>query len=293
MTVRTVAIVGPGAIGLALAASLDRAGQRVHLCGRRAATGFDHTFGETTEHHDVPVIADPDLATPADLVLLCTKAHQTAGARRWLERLASPAAVLAVVQNGVDHEARVADLWTGAVLPVIISMPSARTSPTAVRQRRVGAMIVPEGPSGEAFAALFDDRVEVRLTRDWTTEAWTKLLTNSALGACAVLGLDNGALLEPPLRQLGEAMMREIVAVGRAEGAAFGDADALIAATMAKIGKTPEHASSITVDRRAGRQMEWDARNQVVVRAAERHGIDVPVSRTVAALLEAADSGAT
>jgi len=286
---QTVAIVGPGAIGLALAASLDRAGRRVALYGRRAADGFEHTFGDTTERHDVPIVAEPSDATPADLVLLCTKAHQTPSARPWLARLGGPSTVLAVVQNGVDHDARVADLWSGPVLPVIISMPSARTGPTAVHQRRVGAMTVPDGPHGEALAASFDDRVTVRLTPDWITEAWTKLLTNASLGACAVLGLDNGALLTSPLRELGEGMIREIVAVARAEGAALSDADALVSATLAKIGKNPEHASSITVDRRERRAMEWDARNQVVVRAAERHGIDVPLNRAVAALLATAD----
>ncbi len=288
----TVAIVGPGAIGLGLAASVTRRGHRVALYGRRSFNGFEHTFDGETEHYAMSVVTDPGLAKPADWVLLCTKAQQTEAARPFLEALSSPGAVLAVVQNGVDHVDRVAGSWRGLVLPVIISMPSARTAPNAVTQRRTGSMIVAAGTPAERFAGLFDDRVAVRSTPDFTTEAWTKLLTNATLGACAVLGRTNGAMLVSPLRELGEGMIREIVAVARAEGAAFDDPDALVEATMARIAKNPEHRSSITEDRVAGRPMEWDARNEVVVRTAARHGIDVPLNRAVAALLAEADRDA-
>lgn len=285
----TVAIVGPGAIGLGLAASVIRAGHRVTLFGRRPHPGFDHSFSDQPAmRHEVPVHADPAPAR-ARWVVLATKAHHTASARPFLEPL-DQGAMLAVVQNGVDHRERVADLWQGEVLPVIISMPSARTGPTSVHQRRQGQLVVPEGPHAEAFATLFDDRVAVQATPDWRTVAWTKLLTNASLGACAILGLANGDLLTPPLRALGEGLIREVVAVGRAEGAAFDDADALVEATFAKIAKTPEHRSSITEDYIAGRTMEWDARNQVVVRTAARHGLDVPLNRAVATLLATADA---
>ncbi|MEM6926534.1 MAG: 2-dehydropantoate 2-reductase [Myxococcota bacterium] len=285
-----VAIVGPGAIGLGVASSVARAGHRVVLYGRRTAGGFDHTFEGTTEHHAVPIRADPGPVEPADWVLLCTKAYQTQAAAPWLDRLAGPRAGLAVVQNGVDHRARVADLWSGDVLPVVVSMPCARTTPTSVVQRRTGTMIVPVGARAASFAGLFDDRVTVSATDDFVTAAWTKLLTNATVGACAVLGAVNGAVLTGPLRELGEGMVREAVAVAQAEGAAFDDVEAMVAKTLATIAKSPEHRSSITEDRRAGRPMEWDARNQVVVRTAARHGIPVPLNTAVAALLATADA---
>jgi 2-dehydropantoate 2-reductase len=41
-------------------------------------------------------------------------------------------------------------------------------------------------------------------------------------------------------------------------------------------------------DRLAGRPLEYEALSGAVVRAAERHGIDVPLNRALYALLSAA-----
>jgi 2-dehydropantoate 2-reductase len=40
-------------------------------------------------------------------------------------------------------------------------------------------------------------------------------------------------------------------------------------------------------DRMAGREMEWNARNAVIVRKAAQHGIAVPVSTALVPLLAA------
>ena len=50
------------------------------------------------------------------------------------------------------------------------------------------------------------------------------------------------------------------------------------------------HWSSIAVDRRQGRPMEWLARNEVVGRLARRHGIPTPWNDALTALLRAADA---
>ena len=57
---------------------------------------------------DLPlrIVADPAAAVPADWVMLCTKAHQTASAAPWLARLCGPDTRVAVLQNGIDHAAR-------------------------------------------------------------------------------------------------------------------------------------------------------------------------------------------
>ena len=49
----------------------------------------------------------------------------------------------------------------------------------------------------------------------------------------------------------------------------------------------PDAVKSMLADRQAGRPMEIDARNGVVVRLGRRHGIPTPVNEMVVALLEA------
>ena len=76
--------------------------------------------------------------------------------------------------------------------------------------------------------------------------------------------------------------------MARAEGAKLTDEDGdAILRTL--IGGPPEHANSMLQDLRAGRDLEWDARNAAVVRIGERHGIPTPLSRSVSALLAARD----
>jgi hypothetical protein len=52
----------------------------------------------------------------------------------------------------------------------------------------------------------------------------------------------------------------------------------------------PEHWSSISVDRREGRPMEWEARNAVVGRLGRRHGIATPLNDAITTLLALADA---
>jgi 2-dehydropantoate 2-reductase len=50
----------------------------------------------------------------------------------------------------------------------------------------------------------------------------------------------------------------------------------------------PDSINSLHADRLAGRSMEIDARNGVIVRLGRRHGIATPVNEMIVALLEAA-----
>ncbi|HEY6373992.1 MAG TPA: ketopantoate reductase C-terminal domain-containing protein, partial [Edaphobacter sp.] len=78
----------------------------------------------------------------------------------------------------------------------------------------------------------------------------------------------------------------ECVAVGRAEGAVLSDAvpDEVLAAYRKA---APDGVNSMLADRLAGRPMEIDARNGVIVRAGKRHGIATLNNAMAVALLEA------
>jgi 2-dehydropantoate 2-reductase len=82
-------------------------------------------------------------------------------------------------------------------------------------------------------------------------------------------------------------IVRECVAVGRAEGARLEDS------IPDEIVERSRHAprssgNSMYADRVAGRPMEYDARNGVIVRLGRKHGIPAPMNALMVALLEAA-----
>ena len=53
-------------------------------------------------------VTDPSEAFEVDWVIVATKAYDVAGAAKWLERLCSRGAPVAVLQNGVEHRERFA-----------------------------------------------------------------------------------------------------------------------------------------------------------------------------------------
>ncbi|HWU13175.1 MAG TPA: ketopantoate reductase C-terminal domain-containing protein, partial [Caulobacter sp.] len=86
------------------------------------------------------------------------------------------------------------------------------------------------------------------------------------------------------------ALVGECVAVGRVEGA---DLPSDLPQTVVEGYRAgpPDGINSLHADRAAGRPMELDARNGVIVRLGARHGIATPVNTMMVALLEAATAG--
>jgi 2-dehydropantoate 2-reductase len=289
-----VAVVGVGAIGAAVAAAVHRAGDHeLLLCARRP---LDEVVVELPDGSavtlDGPLLTDPGaIDAPADWVLLAVKAHQTDGAARWLSALCGPATTVAVLQNGIDHVERVGPLVGEAlVLPVVNWCPVEPAAPGRVRQRDALRLAVPDGPAGEGLAALLGDRAEVAVGGDFEVEAWRKLCANAVSGVMALAGRPAEIFALDDVREIARALAHECAAVARAEGVELtaAHADEVIAWLEA----LPSDAgSSILTDRRAGRTLEWEARNGVIGRLGRRHGVPTPVSDTVSALLHASSEG--
>jgi 2-dehydropantoate 2-reductase len=124
--VTRVAIVGPGAIGAAMAAVVQRTGAELVLCGRTPLERLVvEREGGGEEVVPGPVVTDPT-AVPwqADLVLLAVKAHQTEGAAPFLHALCRLGTIVVALQNGVEQRALVGPHAPGAtVLPAVVWFP--------------------------------------------------------------------------------------------------------------------------------------------------------------------------
>ena len=293
-----VAVIGLGSIGGAAAGCLAAAGRHdVAACVRQpiARLTLDAPAGTVTM--PLRALTDPaQVEAPADWVLLCTKTFQTDAAAPWLKRLCIPSSRVAVLQNGIDHVARVAPFAGGAtVLPVIVYYNGERLAADHVRLRQ-GAnadFVVPNDDTGRAFAELFDGTpLRVQLGDDFITLAWRKLLLNAVASPMTALTLQRQAVLRrPDIKELCLAVLKEAIAVGRAEGANLGDDDA--ARTMETLYTfAGELGTSMYFDRLAGRPLEIEALNGSIVAAGERHGIATPLNRALLALLRAVSDAA-
>ena len=132
MSPASIAVVGVGAIGGAVAADLAERGHDLLLCARSPFDRLVVRRPDGTSEVDRAACVDPTrVATPVDWVLLATKAHQSPGARPWLERLCRPGTRIAVLQNGVNHVERIAPIAPAdaVLLPVVIQLPAEKTAP--------------------------------------------------------------------------------------------------------------------------------------------------------------------
>lgn len=289
----TVAVVGMGAVGTALAGALAAAGHDVVACGRRPLDRIEVTDGTgadaVTSTYPVRWVATPDDVGAAGLTVLATKIHDTPAVADWLAALTAHGGHVVAAQNGVDHVERIGPLVTAEVVPALVYTNVERTGLGAVRTRRTDRdLVVPDTASAEPAVALLEGtRLAVERSADFRTAAWRKMLTNvSANPITALTGRRVEVLTEQPVAELAMRVLREAVAVGRAEGAHLDDADAReVLAWLQAL--APGSTTSMLQDREAGRPLEHDGLTATVVRLGDRHGIDVAANRSLLALLSA------
>jgi 2-dehydropantoate 2-reductase len=293
----TVAVVGLGSIGGVAAGCLVAAGRHdVIACVHAPIERLTLDAPDGTVELPLSALTDPAQAKPADWVLLCTKTHATASTAPWLKRLCAPGTRVAVLQNGIDHVARVAPLADGAsVVPVIVYYNGERLAADRVRLRR-GAdqdFVVAADDAGRAFAQLFEGTpLRVHLGEDFATLAWRKLLINGVASPITALTLQRQAVLRrADIQALCLAVLEEAIAVGRAEGAKLAADEA--ARTLATLFTfSGELGTSMYFDRLANRPLEHEALTGAIVTAGERHGIATPLNRALLALLRAISDAA-
>lgn len=226
---------------------------------------------------------------PVDWVVVATKTYDTSATDPWLDALVGSNTRIAVLRNGVEHlEPFRGRTPADRLIPVVVDIPAERAAPGQVNQRRAGWMRVPRGSASDAFVALFaDSPIDVTVVDDFKTEAWKKLALNCA-GAVNALTLQTAWIAhDQGAASVMRALVEECVAVGRAEGAKLSDTLAETVITAYRSGPQ-DGMNSMHADRLAGRPMELDARNGVIVRLGAIHGVPTPANGMIVSLLTAA-----
>jgi 2-dehydropantoate 2-reductase len=274
-----------------LAGLLERAGgHEITLCTRRPLAGLTVETTDRIVSVHARNATNPSACEPVDWILVATKTYDAEGAAKWFPALTGPETRVAVIQNGVEHRENFAGLVDAErIVPVVIDVPAERRPDGSVLQRAGAVMRVENGAAGVSFAALFGETAQIELTDDFLSAAWRKLCLNAAGAICALTLKPAGVLRDEALGEAALGLIAECVAVGRAEGADLDDGigERVLAATRAG---SPESINSLLADRMAGRPMEIDARNGVIVRRGEKHGIATPLNRMAVALLKAITS---
>jgi 2-dehydropantoate 2-reductase len=297
----TVAVIGLGSVGGVVAGCLADAGRHdIVACVRQPIERLTVERPEGTVEVPLAALTDPEQAAPVDWVLVATKTHDTAAAGPWLARLCRPGTRVAVLQNGIDHAARVAPfIGAATAVPVMVYFNGERLAAAGaegrVRLRHGGYadMEAADDTDGRAFAALLAGTpLSVNLTADFKTQAWRKLLINAVANPMTALTLRRQEVLRrPDIHALCLEVLAEAVAVARADGALLADDEpARVMATLLTF--PPEVGTSMYFDRLAGRTLEADALTGAIVAAGQRLGLPTPLNGALLTLLRATSDAA-
>jgi 2-dehydropantoate 2-reductase len=292
-----VAVFGAGGVGGYFGARLAAAGHEVHFIARGAHAKAMREKGLVVRaavgEVRVPapkVSEDPAAIGPVDYVLFCVKLWDIDSAAAACRALIGPGTAVISLQNGVDAEAALgAVLGREHVMGAICQISAAIAEPGVIQQTGDFARLVVgelDGRLSERLARLEQafalPGVEFKASAEIEVEIWRKFVFLAPLaGATGFYRQPVGAIREDAdKRARFEALVREAVAVGRAQGVAL--AADTEAQTLGFFDQLPAGMkASMLVDLERGNRIELPWLTGAVVKLGERLGVEVPVSRLV------------
>lgn len=295
-----VAVYGAGGVGAYFGGRLAASGCEVHLIARGSHLEALRVNGlEIESIHgdlrlDLPATDDPVQIGPCDYVLFTVKSYDTEGAAAQLEPLISADTAVISLQNGIDNEDKIGQaIGREHVMGGVAYIFSTLGEPGVVQHTGGPARIIFGELDGRRSAraerfleACLEAEIDAELSEDIRAVLWTKYSFICAhSGLTAAIGLPIGEIRAiPECRDLFRRMVEEARAVASAEDVDLPDdlADRHLAFAD---GLEADSYSSLHYDMSHGKRMELEGLHGTLVRRAERHGLEVPVTRVVHALL--------
>lgn len=304
-----IVVFGAGAVGCYFGGMLARAGAPVTLIGRAqhvdaiVERGLVIERGERSETVQVGASTQVDAARDADIVLVCVKSPDTEAAARSLAPHVGRDAAIVSLQNGVDNADKLCGVLDNPVFAAVVYVGTFMNGPGVVRHAGRGDLVLGAARATasrpgavarlKAIAALFERAgVHCPVTPDIDAALWTKLAINCAFNAISALGRARYGRMarEPAVRGVMALAVREAVAVARASKVAL-DETTLIAEVWKVADAMAEQYSSTAQDVLRGKPTEIDSLNGHIARRGAALGIDVPVNRTLHALVRLREAG--
>ena len=314
---RPIVVAGAGAIGCFVGGMLAASGDRVALLARPRVKTEIERFGLRLTDFDgseqklgagqLALSEDASILHSAGIVLVTVKSADTSGVADLIAAHAPQDAVIVSLQNGIGNVTVLRErlpsrrVLAGMVPFNVIAMGEGRF------HRSSSGDIQIEADAADTAARLSVSGLKMRARDDMDGVQWGKLIINlnNALSALSGLPLRT-QLATREWRRLSADQMAEGLAVLKAAGVRPASStpapmawtpfllrlpDAIFNAILGGTMKIdPEARSSMWQDLRQGRTTEIDYLQGAIIALAERHGVDVPLSRRIVALIRAAEA---
>jgi 2-dehydropantoate 2-reductase len=271
----TVAVLGPGAVGTALAVPLVESGFEVVCVARRGTARVIESDGLSLRGESsvrrVRVNVVEELRDPVHLLLVAVKATGLVDA---LDRIVAEADVVLPVLNGLEHVEIIRRRLNGRVLAASIGRLEAYRSGPGEAVQTTPSPAITVFPDDPALQILRTAGFDVRIGTSEAAVLWEKSVRLAPLAAVTAISQRTLGELrtDEAWRETLERAIAEACAVAAADGVELDEtAQWRILDTM------PASVTTSTArDAAAGQPTELDAVLGAVVRAAHRLAVSTP-----------------
>lgn len=285
MEIKTVALIGAGAVGSYFVAGLkERLGENLWVIAEGERKERLEKEGLWINGQQIiPCVKTPQEAAGADLILVSVKYGALKGILSWIETIADEHTIVMSLLNGVDSE---------EIIGSRIGMEHMVYSLMKIASQRVENQIRydPEKTGGvffgekdrsnseriQALCRLFDGSgVRYRVCQDVMQDLWYKFSLNISKNLPqAIINCGQGAYTDSEhVAYISERLRLEVVAVAAAKGIDIHDADAP-AARNSGILSTARYSTLQDLD--AHRPTEIDMFSGALIRMGKELGMEVP-----------------
>ncbi len=290
--------MGAGAVGGYFGGLLARGGADVTFIARGKHLDALRAKGLTVKSIkgdfsiSVQATDDPKGVGPVDLILFCVKSYDTERAMRQALPMVGKEAVVLSLQNGIDNEEEIAGIvGKEKVLAGVAYIGSSVPEPGVILHEAEGKIAFGELDGGLSerilkLEAFFDQcGLPAEVSPDIRKALWTKLAWNAPFNAInALVGGTVKAIVENPhTLELVRLVTAEVVAVANASGIPLALEE--VWERNLRFSRRSDIKTSMLQDLEAGRPLEHEALNGIIVKKGAGLGIPTPHNFALYALL--------
>ncbi|MDE2060577.1 MAG: 2-dehydropantoate 2-reductase, partial [candidate division NC10 bacterium] len=237
---------------------------------------------------------EPAEVGSVNLVLFCVKSYDTESAIRQAFPMIGQQTDVLSLQNGIDNEEKIASLiGKEKVIAGVAYIGASAPEPGVVLHQESGKIVFGELDGGVServvrLKAFFDRYgLSAEGSPDMKKVLWAKLAWNAPFNAVNTLvGGPVKAIIENPhTLELARRVTEEVVTLANASGVSLAFEE--VWARNIRFSQGYDVKTSMLQDHEAGKPLEYEALNGVIIKKAAEHSLQAPYNFTLYALLSA------
>ena len=301
MEIKTVAIVGMGALGMlygeqlqkvlpagAVRFVMDEERFKRHKNDKYEVNGVEQSF----------TLQSVAQAEPVDLVIVATKFSGLNEALEEMQGLVGPQTIIFSVLNGISSEEYIKERYgdDNLLYCVALGMDAVREGTSLTYQHKgilkLGMLAKKQRPALAAVMALLEKAgIQYVIEEDILHALWAKLLLNVGINQTCMVYETNygGAFTTEGARQDMFAALPAVITVAQREGITLKEADFEGCVKVLR-GLSPEGLPSMRQDAMAKRKSEVELFAGTIIRLGAKHNVPTPVNQRYYDIIKAMEA---